>query len=146
MNIDRPLDDMVTESKKARKQQRGPKKAAPAARPAAPRGAATAGTSGAGGRRQQQQQQVTAEVVPGDRVIVSNLPDDVTEQQVKDLFAKTIGPVGSAQMNYDARGKPKGVVNVQFRKPEDAARAFEQYNNRLIDGSESPFPLGIGSA
>ena len=68
-------------------------------------------------------------------MIVSNLPTDVTEAQVKELFSTTIGPLRRVLMSYRANGQSTGVVTVQFQRAEDASRAYSQYNNRLIDGS-----------
>jgi len=71
----------------------------------------------------------------GGKVIVSNLPMDVTEAQVKELFSTTIGPLRRVLMSYRANGQSTGVVTVEFQRAEDASRAYAQYNNRLIDGS-----------
>lgn len=68
-------------------------------------------------------------------MIVSNLPMDVTEAQVKELFSTTIGPLRRVLMSYRANGQSTGVVTVEFQRAEDASRAYAQYNNRLIDGS-----------
>lgn len=121
----------------------------------------------------------------GSKIILSNLPLDVTEAQVKvctiipnrfrkphcgsaptqskqsiyltsqrrlrdynarpcsrgycvqqELFATTIGPLRKAAMSYRANGQSTGVCTVEFQRADDAARAYSQYNNRLIDGSE----------
>ncbi|KOS12446.1 yra1-rna annealing protein [Malassezia pachydermatis] len=76
----------------------------------------------------------------GSKVIVSNLPTDVTEAQVKELFSTTIGPLRRVLMSYRANGQSTGVVTVEFQRGEDAGRAYSQYNNRLIDGKR---PLKI---
>ncbi|KAL2917628.1 RNA-binding RNA annealing protein [Polyrhizophydium stewartii] len=67
-----------------------------------------------------------------DKLVVSNLAQTVTERDVRELFAR-IGPVRSAQLNYNAEGKSKGVANVVFSKHGDAARAFAEYNGRTLD-------------
>lgn len=69
------------------------------------------------------------------KIIVSNLPPDVKEPEFKELFSKTIGPVKEAALNFDSKGKSKGVGSVVFQKKEDAAKAVKTYHNRLIDGS-----------
>jgi THO complex subunit 4 len=38
-------------------------------------------------------------------------------------------------MQYDSNGRPKGVAWVVFQKKGDGNKAYQQYNNRLIDGS-----------
>jgi THO complex subunit 4 len=90
---------------------------------------------------------------PAEKIIVSNLPQDVNEAQVKvfiisslhsvlesdcsdqELFHTTVGPLREVTLHYDAAGRSKGVATVLFSKKGDGNRAFQQYNNRLIDGS-----------
>ncbi|WFD34823.1 RNA-binding RNA annealing protein [Malassezia cuniculi] len=79
---------------------------------------------------------------PGSKIIVSNLPTDVTEPQVKELFATTIGPLRRVAMSYRANGQSTGVVTVEFQRAEDAGRAYTQYNNRLID-SKRPLKIEV---
>ncbi|KAJ7634681.1 hypothetical protein FB45DRAFT_909547 [Roridomyces roridus] len=71
---------------------------------------------------------------PAEKIIVSNLPPDVNEAQVKELFHTTVGPLREVTLHYDAGGRSKGVATVLFSKKGDGNRAFAQYNNRLIDG------------
>ncbi|KAG8816248.1 hypothetical protein FRC18_001109 [Serendipita sp. 400] len=68
------------------------------------------------------------------KIIVSNLPTDVNEAQIKDLFNSTVGPTKSCVLQYNASGKSSGTATVIFQKPGGAQKAFESYNNRLIDG------------
>lgn len=70
----------------------------------------------------------------GSKVIVSNLPLDVTEQQVKELFSSSIGPLKKVVMSFRANGQSTGNCTVEFQRAEDGNRAYNQYNNRLIDG------------
>ncbi|RDX43105.1 hypothetical protein OH76DRAFT_1361583 [Lentinus brumalis] len=77
----------------------------------------------------------TATQQPADKIIVSNLPPDVNETQVKELFHTTVGPLKDVTLHYDAQGRSKGVAAVHFQRRGDGTKAFQQYNNRLIDGS-----------
>ncbi|KAI0716841.1 hypothetical protein C8Q76DRAFT_616866 [Earliella scabrosa] len=72
---------------------------------------------------------------PADKIIVSNLPPDVNEMQVKELFHTTVGPLKDVTLHYDSQGRSKGVAAVHFQRRGDGTKAFQQYNNRLIDGS-----------
>ncbi|EDR07945.1 uncharacterized protein LACBIDRAFT_297468 [Laccaria bicolor S238N-H82] len=75
-------------------------------------------------------------VVPAStKIIVSNLPVDVNETQIKELFTTTVGPLRDVTLHYDAGGRSKGVASVQFSNKGDGEVAYQQYNNRLIDGS-----------
>lgn len=38
-------------------------------------------------------------------------------------------------MSYRANGQSTGQCTVEFQRGDDANRAYQQYNNRLIDGS-----------
>jgi len=79
----------------------------------------------------------TSTVTPqhvADKIIVSNLPIDVNEAQIKELFTTTVGPLREVILNYDAHGKSKGIATVHFQRRGDGTKAYNQYNNRLIDG------------
>ncbi|KAL0959671.1 hypothetical protein HGRIS_011370 [Hohenbuehelia grisea] len=69
-----------------------------------------------------------------EKIMVSNLPQDVNEAQVKELFHATVGPVRNVTLHYDASGRSKGIAAVQFTRKGDGHKAFQQYNSRLIDG------------
>ncbi|KAI0762505.1 hypothetical protein C8Q74DRAFT_1290579 [Fomes fomentarius] len=77
---------------------------------------------------------VAATQQPADKIIVSNLPPDVNETQVKELFHSTVGPLKDVTLHYDAQGRSKGVAAVHFQRRGDGTKAYQQYNNRLIDG------------
>jgi len=91
---------------------------------------------------------------PADKIIVSNLPQDVNELQIKvssmiiyllyclfiacvlqELFHSTVGPLRDVTLHYDSAGRSKGVASVNFQRKGDGTKAYQQYNNRLIDGS-----------
>jgi THO complex subunit 4 len=71
---------------------------------------------------------------PTDKIIVSNLPVDVNEIQIKELFHSTVGPLREVTLHYDSAGRSKGVAAVHFQRKGDGTKAYQQYNNRLIDG------------
>ncbi|OBZ75390.1 mRNA export protein mlo3 [Grifola frondosa] len=71
---------------------------------------------------------------PADKIIVSNLPPDVNELQIKELFHTTVGPLKDVTLHYDSQGRSKGVAAIHFQRRGDGTKAFQQYNNRLIDG------------
>ncbi|KAF8234947.1 hypothetical protein L208DRAFT_1259008 [Tricholoma matsutake] len=77
----------------------------------------------------------TAQPSPADKIIVSNLPQDVNEVQIKELFHSTVGPLKEVTLHYDSAGRSKGVAAVHFQRKGDGTKAYTQYNNRLIDGS-----------
>lgn len=66
------------------------------------------------------------------KIVISNLAQSVSQQDVLQLFSQ-IGKVRSAQLNYDANGRSKGVATVIFQRPGDAERAIKEYNSRTLD-------------
>ncbi|GAA6040678.1 hypothetical protein JCM8097_000872 [Rhodosporidiobolus ruineniae] len=130
MNIDRPLDDVIQEKRKSR----GPR------RPRGPRNPSANNGNGAAAAAPAAAAAAPAAVKPvhvGDKVIVSNLPEDVNEQQIRELFTSTVGPVRRVELSYNPQGKSKGVATVLFNRAEHATKAYQEYNKRLIDGSGS---------
>jgi THO complex subunit 4 len=71
---------------------------------------------------------------PADKIIVSNLPADVNEVQIKELFHSTVGPLRDVTLHHDSAGRSKGVAAIHFQRKGDGTKAYQQYNNRLIDG------------
>ncbi|KAF8591268.1 hypothetical protein K439DRAFT_1307329, partial [Ramaria rubella] len=69
-----------------------------------------------------------------DKIIVSNLPLDVNESQIRELFQTMIGPLREVTLTYDAAGRSKGIASVVFSRKGDGTKAYTQYHNRLIDG------------
>jgi THO complex subunit 4 len=53
----------------------------------------------------------------------------------KELFSSTIGPLREVNLSYDANGKSKGTASIIFSRASDGPKAYEAYNNRLIDQS-----------
>ncbi|SHO77390.1 Similar to S.cerevisiae protein YRA1 (Nuclear polyadenylated RNA-binding protein) [Malassezia sympodialis ATCC 42132] len=148
-NLDKSLDEIISAKKK---QNPRPRRSSGARQSSTSRGkgakaAAVGGAAVAAQAISQANRQQPPVVFPpkggkgqGSKVIVSNLPTDVTEAQVKELFSTTIGPLRRVLMSYRANGQSTGVVTVEFQRADDANRAYAQYNNRLIDGKR---PLKI---
>ncbi|GAA5869807.1 hypothetical protein JCM16303_001801 [Sporobolomyces ruberrimus] len=128
-SLDQPLDAIIQSKRKERQPRRQ-------------RGSRPQSSKQAAGVAQTQQlaqpvpaaQAVASQVHVGDKIIVSNLPDDVNEQQIKELFHTTVGTVRSVNLSYNAQGKSKGIATIQFHRADSATAAYQQYNKRLIDG------------
>ncbi|GAA5976512.1 hypothetical protein JCM10908_005526 [Rhodotorula pacifica] len=133
MNIDKPLDDIIGEKRKSR----APRRARPAG------GARKPSTGNQNNNNINNNAKAAAAPAPavsgsvhvGDKIIVSGLPTDVNEAQVRELFQTTVGPLRSCVLTYDARGQFKGTATVHFRKAEHATKAYSEYNKRVVDGS-----------
>ncbi|MCJ1324098.1 hypothetical protein MMC10_000760 [Thelotrema lepadinum] len=67
------------------------------------------------------------------KIIVSNLPLDVNESQIKEYFNKTIGPTRRVSLQYGPNGSSRGIATIIFNKPGMANEAFKQLNGLLVD-------------
>jgi len=129
--MDKSLDEIISSKPKAGRRGAGRRSTArahvlgkPAVTPA--QRARTAATPATG----------TAKAVAqgSEKIIVSNLPGDVNEAQVKELFSQTVGALRDLTLHCDAGGLSRGSATVTFQRKGDADKAYNQYNNRLIDG------------
>ncbi|KIO14097.1 hypothetical protein M404DRAFT_460088 [Pisolithus tinctorius Marx 270] len=124
--MDKSLDDVIA-ARKSQRRRRPSAKAQVLGNPAARAAAANATVAKAAAPASSAQ--------PADKIIVSNLPSDVNEVQIKELFHSTIGPLRDVTLHYDSTGRSKGVAAVHFQRKGDGTKAYQQYNNRLIDGT-----------
>ncbi|TGZ76741.1 RNA-binding domain-containing protein [Ascodesmis nigricans] len=129
-NIDRSLDEIVASRQRGGRRGRG-------------------GPAPAGGIRKRPQraaaQKANASITPAaqvaaakpkltaTKIIVSNLPYDVTEAMIKEYFQQVVGPITRATLTYGPDGRSRGVATVEFRKPEHAATAAQKYNGVEVD-------------
>ncbi|KAL8936534.1 MAG: hypothetical protein Q9216_004877, partial [Gyalolechia sp. 2 TL-2023] len=67
------------------------------------------------------------------KIIVSNLPGDVTEKMVKDYFNESIGPVKRVTLSYGPNGVMKGIVTIVFVRAESATKALETLDGVKVD-------------
>jgi len=142
MVLDKSLDSIIAEKKKGKgKGRRAPRRSGGAAHTAKAKlvgkgGAApvVAQRRAAAGAGPAHVSTAASSATMAVKIIISNLPADVNDAQVKDLFATTVGPVKTCSLQYNAAGKSNGTATVVFQKPGDAQKAFDTYNNRLIDG------------
>lgn len=77
------------------------------------------------------------------RIIVSNLPQDVDEKQVKELFHSTIGGVDTCKGSFTSNGRSTGSYTVTFRKRGTALKALQRYNGVPIDGGKLKMQVNV---
>ncbi|CAL1699276.1 unnamed protein product [Somion occarium] len=70
----------------------------------------------------------------GSKILLSRLPLDVGDDEVEQLFSKTVGPVKEVFIVYNSQAKSKGMAVVSFQRPGDAAIARAKYNGKIVDG------------
>ncbi|KAI0696835.1 hypothetical protein BC835DRAFT_841992 [Cytidiella melzeri] len=70
------------------------------------------------------------------KILLSELPKDVTPDEVVALFHKTVGPVKEDEtfIVYNNKGDSRGMAIVSFQREGDAYAARAKYNGKLIDG------------
>ena len=68
-------------------------------------------------------------------VYVKNIPDEVTDDQFRELFEK-YGEITSASLAHDQEGKSRGFGFVNFARHEDAAKAVDELNDQDFHGQK----------
>nr|ODN91862.1 THO complex subunit 4 [Cryptococcus depauperatus CBS 7841] len=123
MDIDRSLDEIIASKPKPNRSKQGGARRGGAASGARARYTSTVpkGTSVI-------QTPLGAEVY---KIIISNLPGDVTEPAVRDLMQSTVGPVKTVRMSFTSTGKSTGVATVVFKNRGDARKAHASYHLTL---------------
>lgn len=66
-------------------------------------------------------------------IFVSNLGDEVTEEDLRELFG-SIGPLKKCGLKYDRSGRSVGLADIVYENARDAKTAFEKYKNAKLDG------------
>ncbi|KAJ5479515.1 hypothetical protein N7530_005024 [Penicillium desertorum] len=68
------------------------------------------------------------------KILVSGLPSDVSEANVKEYFSKSAGPVRRVMLTYNQNGTSRGIASIQFNRADTAAKATKELNGLLVDG------------
>ncbi|EAW13244.1 RNA binding domain protein [Aspergillus clavatus NRRL 1] len=68
------------------------------------------------------------------KIMVSGLPSDVNEGNIKEYFTKSAGPVKRVMLTYNQNGTSRGIASIVFSKPDTAAKAAKDLNGLLVDG------------
>ncbi|KAJ3915781.1 hypothetical protein F5877DRAFT_47939 [Lentinula edodes] len=83
---------------------------------------------------QGQSQSFRRQQAAGSKILLSQLPLDVGEKEVEELFKKTVGPLKESFIIYNNQGRSKGMAVVVFQRPGDAMIAREKYDGKFVDG------------
>ncbi|KAJ5159849.1 mRNA export protein mlo3 [Penicillium canariense] len=68
------------------------------------------------------------------KIIVSGLPSDVSEGNIKEYFTKSAGPVKKVMLTYNQNGTSRGIASIIFAKADTAIKAAKELNGLLVDG------------
>ncbi|KAJ9149264.1 mRNA export protein mlo3 [Pleurostoma richardsiae] len=88
----------------------------------------------------------TARAAGESKVIVSNLPKDVSEGQIKEYFQTAVGQVKKVELSYGPGGVSRGIASVIFHHADGASKAFQKLNGLLIDNRPVKVEVVVASA
>ncbi|KAJ4510041.1 RNA-binding RNA annealing protein [Exophiala dermatitidis] len=139
--LDQSLDSIIDSQKKAKREVRRRKVGKP-----------TGATAPVGGVKKSHKPAKSA-IKPAagtliqaktSKIVVSGLPHDVNEAQIKEYFTKSVGKVKKVSLQYNQNGQSRGIADIIFVKPDSAAKAAKDLNGMLIevvvDASHVPEP------
>ncbi|KAI0407878.1 hypothetical protein F4802DRAFT_491152 [Xylaria palmicola] len=144
--LDQPLDEIISTQRRVVGRRRTQRRST--GRPAAaapvggvqktarqPRNAATkqVPTKAAGGNGES-------------KVVVSNLPKDVNETQIKEYFTTSVGPIKRVELSYGPNSVSRGIATVTFHKPDGASKAFNLLNGILVDNRPIKIEIVVSAA
>ncbi|KAK4210003.1 hypothetical protein QBC37DRAFT_377462 [Rhypophila decipiens] len=87
-----------------------------------------------------------AGVVGESKIVVSNLPKDVSEGQIKEYFQQAVGNVKKAEISYGPGGASRGMATVIFHHADGATKAYNTLNGLLIDNRPVKVEVVVASA
>ncbi|KIW44020.1 hypothetical protein, variant [Exophiala oligosperma] len=128
--LDQPLDSIIESQKKAKREARRRKVGKP-----------SGATAPVGGVKKSTKPVKTAiKPVAGgatqnksSKIVVSGLPFDVNEAQIKEYFSKSVGKVKKVSLQYNQNGQSRGIADIQFLSSDAAAKAAKDLNGMLVD-------------
>ncbi|KAK3320862.1 hypothetical protein B0T19DRAFT_430756 [Cercophora scortea] len=80
------------------------------------------------------------------KIMVSNLPKDVSEGQIKEYFQQSVGQVKKVELSYGPGGASRGIAHVTFHHADGASKAFTTLNGLLIDNRPVKVEVVVASA
>ncbi|KAI5863489.1 RNA recognition domain-containing protein [Durotheca rogersii] len=80
------------------------------------------------------------------KVVVSNLPKDVNEGQIKEYFSSSVGPIKRVELSYGPNSVSRGIATVTFAKLDGASKAFNALNGLLVDNRPIKIEIVVSAA
>ncbi|KAL4740884.1 hypothetical protein BDV11DRAFT_203865 [Aspergillus similis] len=127
--LDKSLDEILVNRQPRNRRRAARRKAANAAAPVGGVQKTTKGAKPAGKAIQNGHPAPTES-----KIMVSGLPADVNEANIKEYFSKSAGPVKRVMLTYNQNGTSRGIASIVFREPDTAAKAAKELNGLLVDG------------
>ncbi|OAL37148.1 hypothetical protein AYO20_03626 [Fonsecaea nubica] len=128
--LDQSLDSIIDSQKKAKREVRR-RKASKSTGPTAPVGGVKKATKPA--KSAIKPSAGAASQSRPSKIVVSGLPFDVNEAQIKEYFGKSVGNVKKVSLQYNQNGQSRGIADIIFSRPDSAAKAAKDLNGMLVD-------------
>ncbi|KAK3397305.1 hypothetical protein B0T20DRAFT_254416 [Sordaria brevicollis] len=80
------------------------------------------------------------------KIVVSNLPKDVSEGQIKEYFQQAIGQVKRVELSYGPGGASRGIAHITFHHADGATKAYNALNGLLIDNRPVKVEVVVSNA
>ncbi|KAG8417699.1 RNA-binding RNA annealing protein [Metarhizium acridum] len=144
--LDKPLDDIVSAKRQSARNRRSSQRRSTGPKAAAPVGGIQKASKPARGSAAKPAPAKAAAAHGESKVIVSNLPKDVSEQQIKEYFVQAVGPIKRVDLVYGPNSVSRGIANVTFHKPDGAGKAFQKLNGLLVDNRPIKIEIVVGAA
>ncbi|KAH7320206.1 hypothetical protein B0I35DRAFT_231339 [Stachybotrys elegans] len=144
--LDQTLDEIATAQRRSSTRRRASgRRSTGRPAPAAPAGGIQKNTKAArGGAAKSTPARAVANA--DSKVIVSNLPKDVTEKQIKEYFVQSVGPIKRVELVYGPNSQSRGIANVTFSKADGASTAVQKLNGLLVDGRPIKIEIVVSAA
>ncbi|KAK7948181.1 RNA binding domain-containing protein [Apiospora aurea] len=148
--LDQSLDEILSTQRRSVGGRRG---GARGGRRSVGRAAATVAPVGGVTKTSKQKGAAAAKQTPakgavaGDsKVVVSNLPKDVNEAQIKEYFISSVGHVKRVELSYGPNSMSRGIATVTFGTADGAQRAFKALNGLLVDNRPIKIEIVVSAA
>ncbi|KAK3899311.1 hypothetical protein C8A05DRAFT_37085 [Staphylotrichum tortipilum] len=145
--LDQSLDEILTSQRRNQQgRRRSLRRTSGTARPAptAPAGGIQKSTKPARGAAKATPAKA-AGLTGESKIMVSNLPKDVSESQIKDYFQQSVGQVKKVEISYGPGGVSRGLAHVAFHHADGASKAFSTLNGLLIDNKPVKVEVVVAS-
>ncbi|OAA67227.1 RNA annealing protein [Niveomyces insectorum RCEF 264] len=130
--LDQTLDEILSNQRKNAGRRRSTRRTSGTAKPP-PAGGVQKNTRPARGASTKTAPTKPSGIVGESKIVVSNLPKDVSEAQIKDYFSQAVGQVKKVELSYGPGGVSRGIATVIFHHADGASKAFTELNGLLID-------------
>ncbi|KAI5456400.1 hypothetical protein BGZ63DRAFT_517987 [Mariannaea sp. PMI_226] len=144
--LDQALDDITSAQRQSVRRRNNPRRSTGRQATNAPVGGIQKNTRPARGVGAKPTPAKAAPINKDSKIIVSNLPKDVSEQQIKDYFVQSVGPIKRVEISYGPNSQSRGIANVTFHRADGAGKAFKDLNGLLVDNKPIKIEIVVGAA